>query len=110
MRFRTAEAENAQVSEIVDRGDVDRRPSSAPPGHCGAIDRTGNVTADGANAGPADPVEAALAEAVRLAAQAGEWTVVAELGRELAERRRARQAPAISSLDARRAKRERGRK
>ncbi|HEX9619165.1 MAG TPA: hypothetical protein VF989_03455 [Polyangiaceae bacterium] len=43
-----------------------------------------------------------------LAARDQRWEVVAELGRELAERRRARQAPAIASIDAARAKRERG--
>jgi hypothetical protein len=57
---------------------------------------------------PTDAVEAALAQAVALAAKAEQWTVVAELGRELAERRRARQAPAIASIDAARAKRDRG--
>jgi hypothetical protein len=56
-----------------------------------------------------DAVEAALAEAISLAAKASRFDVVAELGRELAERRRARQAPAIASIDAARAKRERGR-
>jgi hypothetical protein len=65
-------------------------------------------TADGSLVDRIDAVEAALADAISRAAEAGEWTVVAELGRELAERRRARQAPAISSIDAARAKRDRG--
>jgi hypothetical protein len=52
-----------------------------------------------------DPVETALARAVELASGAGAWAVVAELGRELAERRRARVAPGIPSLEAERAKR-----
>ncbi|MEP7052801.1 MAG: hypothetical protein ABJB12_20705, partial [Pseudomonadota bacterium] len=46
-----------------------------------------------------DSVEVALARAVTLAAEAGEWTVVAELGRQLAERERARTAPDVASLD-----------
>lgn len=60
--------------------------------------------------GPApvsDPVEAALAKAVELAAAAGEWSAVAELGRELAARRLARQAPGVATLDAARERRRR---
>jgi hypothetical protein len=52
-----------------------------------------------------DPVEIALARAVALAAEAGEWTTVAELSRELGERRRARTAPAVTSLEEAREKR-----
>ena len=37
-----------------------------------------------------DPVAIALARALELAAQAGEWAVVSELGRQLEARRRAR--------------------
>jgi hypothetical protein len=54
-----------------------------------------------------DTVEAALAKAIELAAGAGEWVVVAELGRQLAERARARQAPGVASLDAERERRKR---
>jgi len=52
-------------------------------------------------------VEVALARAVALAAEAGEWSVVAELGRELAERRRACAGPAVVSLDLERDRRRR---
>lgn len=52
-------------------------------------------------------MERALAIAVQLAAEAGQWDVVALLGRELGERRSARVAPAVPSLsDARAAKQE----
>jgi len=54
-----------------------------------------------------DPVEAALANAITRASEAGEWTVVTELGRELGERRRARTAPGVPSLEAERARRRR---
>lgn len=54
-----------------------------------------------------DPVEAALARALDLAAQAGEWAVVSELGRQLEARRRERIAPEVSDLEAARRKRER---
>jgi integrase len=54
-----------------------------------------------------DPVELALARAVELAAAAGQWDVVATLGRELGERRRAREAPAVASLDVERERRRR---
>ena len=47
-----------------------------------------------------DSVEDALAKAIELAARAGEWAVVAELGRQLAERARARHTPGVASLDA----------
>lgn len=57
----------------------------------------------------ADPVEVALAKAVELAAQAGEWATVAELSRELGERRRARMSPAVVSLEATRARRDKRR-
>jgi hypothetical protein len=42
---------------------------------------------------------------VNLAAEAGECTVVAELGRQLAERVRVRDAPDVASLDRERRKR-----
>jgi integrase len=54
-----------------------------------------------------DPVEADLAKALSLAAQAGEWGVVAELGRQLEVRRRARTTPEVADLDAARQRRER---
>ncbi|MBN1608772.1 MAG: hypothetical protein JW940_19245 [Polyangiaceae bacterium] len=54
---------------------------------------------------PADPVEAALGAAVRLAVLAGKWDVVTELGRVLAERQRLRVAPEVASLEAERARR-----
>ena len=56
-----------------------------------------------------DPIEAALAEAVTLAARAGQWTTVEVLSRELAARRLARVSPDVPTLDAERAKRERER-
>lgn len=51
-----------------------------------------------------DPVEAALAAALKGATAAGEWTTVAQLARELEARREARAG--VLSLDAARAKRE----
>jgi hypothetical protein len=42
-------------------------------------------------------VESALAEALRLAAQAQQWDIVAELARELAARRQARGGDGLSS-------------
>lgn len=49
--------------------------------------------AHGVPTGPErDPVEVALAEALALAARAGEWTVVAKLSQEL-EARRDRNSP-----------------
>lgn len=50
-----------------------------------------------------DPVEAALAEALRGATAAGQWTVVAQLAGELEARRKARAG--VVSLDAERVKR-----
>jgi hypothetical protein len=52
-----------------------------------------------------DPVEAALARALELAAQAGEWAVVAELGRQLEARRRERAAPDVADIEDARRKR-----
>jgi hypothetical protein len=40
--------------------------------------------------GHADPIEVALADAIRRAAQAGEWAAVQQLARELEARRLAR--------------------
>jgi hypothetical protein len=60
------------------------------------------VTACDSNA---DPIERALSESIGLAAAAGQWSAVSELGRLLAERQRPRQAPGVASLDAARAKR-----
>jgi hypothetical protein len=55
----------------------------------------------------ADPIEVALAEAVALAARAGQWTAVEVLSRELAARRLAASSPEVTSLEAERARRER---
>jgi hypothetical protein len=55
----------------------------------------------------ADPVERALADALALAAQAGRFGTVEVLSRELTARRLARTSPAVTSLDAGRAKRSR---
>jgi hypothetical protein len=53
-----------------------------------------------------EAVEESLGVALRLAAEAQQWAVVEVLSRELGERRRARTAPEVASLDAERAKRE----
>ncbi len=53
-----------------------------------------------------DPVERALADALTLAAQAGRFDTVEVLSRELAARRLARTAPAVPTLEAERARRE----
>jgi len=49
-------------------------------------------------AGLSDPVEAALAEAIKGATAAGEWAVVAQLARELEARRNAHSAPNVTQL------------
>jgi hypothetical protein len=56
-----------------------------------------------------DPVEEALTKALEGATAAGQWTVVAQLARELEARRLARQSSAVVSMDAARAKRNGGR-
>jgi hypothetical protein len=56
---------------------------------------------------PLDPVEAALSDALKLAASAGQWTTVEVLSRELAARRLARTAPEVATLEGERARRER---
>jgi hypothetical protein len=53
---------------------------------------------------PVDPVEAALADALTRAAQAGEWGVVETLSRELTARREARAN--VVQLDAARKRRD----
>jgi hypothetical protein len=60
----------------------------------------------GQNLAQVDSVEKALARALELASEAGEWSVVSELARQLEGRRRARVSPAVADLDAERAKRE----
>ena len=54
-----------------------------------------------------DAVEEALSVALKLAAEARQWGAVETLSRELGERRRARTAPDVASLDSERAKRSR---
>lgn len=49
-----------------------------------------------------DAVEAALAEAIALAAKAQQWDTVEILSRELSARRLARTAPDVATLEARR--------
>jgi hypothetical protein len=55
-----------------------------------------------------DPVEQALADGIRGATAAGQWTVVAALARELEARRLARQSPEVVSIAKARAKRDGG--
>ena len=55
-----------------------------------------------------DEVERALADALRLASQAGQWTTVEVLSRELSARRLARTAPSVPTIEGERAKRGRG--
>jgi integrase len=73
----------------------------------GAKNTTG--PAEPAHPGHGGPIELALAEALRAATAAGEWAVVSELARELAERRRERTSPDVPSLELARAKRKRQR-
>ena len=57
----------------------------------------------GTNAGRfADPVEAALANALTMASAAGEWSAVAQLAKELEARRVARTSSNVVAIDARR--------
>jgi hypothetical protein len=81
----------------------ERAPATASgkPAILGSSDSPGQFT---------DPVERALARAAELAAAAGEWDTVRELSRELGERRRARAAPDVASLDDERARREKERR
>src|SRR5690606_2540598 len=51
---------------------------------------------------PADPVEAALAEAIALAAKSQQWGTVETLSRELSARRLARTSPDVATLEGRR--------
>jgi hypothetical protein len=60
--------------------------------------------AEPAQPGPDGAVDLALAESLRAATAAGEWSLVAELARELGERRRARTAPDVASLETARAR------
>ena len=53
-----------------------------------------------------DSVEEALGVALKLAAEAGQWTAVEVLSRELAARRLARTAPDVASLEAERVRRD----
>ena len=75
---KTRSAEDSRVGE--GRG----RPGMTPDG-----------TPVGQSWGDADPVEAALAEALRKATEAGRWEVVGQLARELEARRMARRASRI---------------
>jgi hypothetical protein len=75
-----------------------RRVSSAIVGAVGQSG--GNETA---SSEVADPVEAALADALTKASAAGQWTVVETLSRELTARREARAG--VVTLDVERAKR-----
>lgn len=68
-----------------------------------------NTTVPAEPAHPGHAIELALAEALRAATAAGEWAVVAELARELAERRRERTTSDVPSLELARAKRTRQR-
>jgi hypothetical protein len=56
-----------------------------------------DATAIGESLGNQDPVESALADALRGAAVAGRWDVVAQLAREL-EARRLAQEPNVVTL------------
>jgi integrase len=58
--------------------------------------------------GTDSPVEIALAAALEAATKAQRWDVVLEVTRELSERRRARTAPSVPSLDEARRRRENG--
>ena len=60
-----------------------------------------------ATAGSIDPVETALARAVEMAAAAGEWSVVAELGEEARCAPQHARTPAVATLETERARRER---
>jgi hypothetical protein len=75
-------AESADASDRDDKCAIDRGPGRM-------VDDSGSVDAlaEGALVGV---VETALAEALQLAAQAGRWTVVEQLARELEARRIAR--------------------
>jgi len=63
-----------------------------PGSHEIAPDRPSTGQSLGNPAVPGDPVEHAIAEALNRASEAGQWTVVEVLARELEARRRARTA------------------
>jgi hypothetical protein len=92
------QSQNRGVAGAPSGTDVHGGPPSEPK--CGP--------ASGADAGSADSVEVALGRAVLLAAQAGEWRVAAELGRELAARRLEREPRPVAVLERGRRAREGG--
>jgi hypothetical protein len=53
-----------------------------------------------------DRVELSLADALQLASQAGQWTTVEVIARELSARRLARTAPEVPTIEAERARRD----
>ena len=83
-----------------------RSDTKAPIGKFSEPESDRNLPA-GAAQSSVDSVEAALAEAVSLAARAGQWGTVEILSRELAARRLAASSPEIPTLEVERARRER---
>lgn len=84
-------------SEPAERSQNSESPEStiAPVNEAKSLEsreRTNDV------AGLSDPVEVALAEAIKGATAAGEWSVVAQLARELEARRNAHAAPNVTQL------------
>jgi hypothetical protein len=93
-------AQPSAISALADTPD-DTNEHEGPP----LAQGVGHGSSD--SGPPLDPVEAALSEALKLAASAGQWTTVELLSRELAARRLARTAPEVATLEGERARRER---
>jgi hypothetical protein len=95
---RASEAQQAACRVGKDAGSD---TSTSVDEHDGPGERAG-VGQDGGGPGG---IEAALARAIALASEAGQWEVVTTLSRELGERRRARTAPEVASIEDARARR-----
>jgi hypothetical protein len=93
----------AAVSETPTTG------SSNTPTTPGVVVSDQGVVAETAPSEPSDsPVEQALAAALRAAIGAEQWELAKSIVNELGERRRARTAPSVPSLDAARKRRDEG--
>jgi hypothetical protein len=85
-----------QSGPVQDHG----RPSQDLPADRVVVVHDGTPSREpvGRSWGNGDPVETALAEAIRGATAAGEWSTVAQLAKELEARRLARVAPNVVEL------------
>jgi hypothetical protein len=99
-------AKSARFDTSLDAKKRDDSPLTHPLGSKGYRDGPGEP---GAERSGGDPLEVALARALVLASEAGEWGVVSELARQLEVRRRERRAPDVVDLDRARERKDRER-